>query len=156
MRCPFGKMVFTNFCSIVRKDMLGKCSGLNLVFVATSNILSPLSYEMSARSHPAMNSANDLEKLAGPRMRSACPLPPSQMRKSFWGCGKAATGNLARHAAAALLYASGPACSAAHNLPIKRDGSNGGAAGGGGLWAGGGTRCGCGGRSELAPPEGRV
>ena len=60
-------MVVTSFFSIVRKDMLGKGSGLNLTFVATSNSLSPLSYEMSARSHPAMNSANDLEKLAGPR-----------------------------------------------------------------------------------------
>ena len=49
IRCPLGKMVFTNFCSIVRKDMLGKCSGLNLMFVSTSSILSPLSYDMSVR-----------------------------------------------------------------------------------------------------------
>ena len=48
-------------------------------------------------------------------MRSAHPLPPSQTRKSFRGSGNAARGNLARQAAAALLYASGPACSAAHN-----------------------------------------
>ena len=34
-----------------------------LLEVATSSILSPLSYDMSARSHPAMYSANDLEKL---------------------------------------------------------------------------------------------
>jgi hypothetical protein len=95
-------MVFTSFFSIVRKDMLGKCSGLNLTFVATSNSLSPLSYEMSARSHPAMNSANDLEKLAGPRMRWSCPLLLSQITKSFPGSGKLDTGNLARHAATAL------------------------------------------------------
>ena len=92
--------------------------GLNLMFVATSSILSPLSYDMSARSHPAMYSANDLEKLAGPSMRSARPLPPSesQTRKSFRGSGSAARGTLARQAAAALLYASGPACRAAHNF----------------------------------------
>ena len=108
-----------------------------LMFVATSSILSPLSYDMSARSHPAMYLANDLERLVGPSMRSARPLPPSQRRKSFRGSGNAARGSLARQAAAALLYASGPACSAAHNLPSNRDGSPEGAAGRGG-WGGGG------------------
>ena len=70
-------------------------------------------------------------------MRSARPLPPSQTRKSFRGSGNAARGNLARQAAAALLYAPGPACSTAHNLPSNRDGSLAGAAGRGG-WGGGG------------------
>jgi hypothetical protein len=56
------RLVFINFCSNVCKEMLGKCSGLNLIFVTTSSILSPLSYDISAWSHPAMNSANDLEK----------------------------------------------------------------------------------------------
>ena len=81
--------------------------------------------------------ADDLEKLAGPCMCSALPLPPSHTMKSFRWSGNAARGKLARQAAAALLYASGPACSAAHNLPSNRDGSPAGAAGRGG-WGGGG------------------
>ena len=108
MQCPSGKMVFTNCCSKVRRDMDGKCSGLNLVFVDDSKILSPLSYEISACTHPAMNSAQDLEKFAGPRMRSS-PIIPSYCLKAFPGSGNAVTGYLARHWALATLNASGPA-----------------------------------------------
>ena len=104
------------------------------MFDDTSNNLSPLSYEMSECSHAAKNSASDLEKLAGPRMRWV-PIPSLSTKSlQFLLSGNLDAGKLALNWTIAALNLSFPACMAELTMPISRAGSVWGAGrrGGGG------------------------